>query len=138
MLELRDIEGAEKLAGVSYTPAEREQMLNNLEGQIASAVSRRAVKLENSTPMASLFDPRLPGFQMPAAKGGVQPRRLDPRPLPGSDEDIAFASINQLSHWLARGEITSRRLTDIYLARIAALNPKLECFALVTPEQARA
>ncbi len=72
MLEIRDIEGAERLAGVAYSAAEREQMLNNLEGQIAAAAARRQLKLENTAPPAMRFDPRLPGFQMPSARGGVR------------------------------------------------------------------
>ena len=63
---LEDIEGAERLVDVSYTPQERQQMLENLEGQIASARARRAVRLANDEPMATRFDPRLPTFAMPA------------------------------------------------------------------------
>jgi Asp-tRNA(Asn)/Glu-tRNA(Gln) amidotransferase A subunit family amidase len=138
MLEIRDIEGAERLAGVAYTAAEREQMLNNLEGQIAAATARRLLKLENTAPPAMRFDPRLSGFQMPVARGGVRASVLAAKPVPTDNEDVAFASVNQLSHWLAAGAITSRRLTEIYLARIAALNPKLECFAAVARESALA
>jgi Asp-tRNA(Asn)/Glu-tRNA(Gln) amidotransferase A subunit family amidase len=138
MLEIRDIEGAERLAGVAYSAAEREQMLNNLEGQIAAAAARRQLKLENSASPAMRFDPRLPGFQMPAARGGVRASVLATKPVPSDNEDIVFASVNQLSHWLAAGAITSRRLTELYLARIAALNPKLECFAAVARESALA
>jgi Asp-tRNA(Asn)/Glu-tRNA(Gln) amidotransferase A subunit family amidase len=39
---------------------------------------------------------------------------------------------------LRRSQITALDLTNIYLDRIAALNPKLECFATVTPDLARA
>ena len=138
MLEIRDIEGAERLAGVAYSAAEREQMLNNLEGQIAAAAARRHLKLENTAPPAMRFDPRLPGFQMPAARGGVRASVLAAKPVPADNEDIAFASVNQLSHWLAAGAVTSRRLTELYLARIAAFNPKLECFAAVARESALA
>jgi Asp-tRNA(Asn)/Glu-tRNA(Gln) amidotransferase A subunit family amidase len=138
MLEIRDIEGAERLAGVVYTAAEREQMVNNLEGQIAAATARRLLKLENTAPPAMRFDPRLPGFQMPAARGGVRASVLAAKPVPADHDHIAFASVNQLSHWLAAGAITSRRLTELYLARIAALNPKLECFAAVAREGALA
>ena len=135
MLELRDIEGAERLAGVSYSVAEREQMLGNLESQIAAAQAVRS-RWANASPPALRFDPRPPGFTTPAGRSGVRARRLAAKPLPTSEEDIAFASVNQLSHWLDAGAITSRRLTEIYLARIAALGPKLECFAAVAPERA--
>lgn len=135
-----DIEAAEKLMGLAYTARERAQMAGNLEGQIASARARRAVRLENTVPMASRFDPRLPGFEMPVARGvtGSAPEL----PLPAEDVDIAFAPLPALRGWIASGALSSERLTGIYLDRIAALNPKLECFATVTPgialEQARA
>ena len=135
-LTLADIEGAERLAGLSYTPQERQQMLENLEGQIASAQMRRAVRLENDEPMASRFDPRLPHFVMPTSAGKAQFSDTDGGPLPDDDDDIAFAPMTQLSAWLRQGTLTSRRLTEIYLARIEARNRDLECFATVTPDLA--
>lgn len=135
---LADIEGAERLAGVNYTPQERQQMLENLEGQINSARMRRAVKLGNDEPMATRFDPRLPTFAMPAPAGPLRFSEPDAEDLPGDDEDIAYAPVTRLSSWLRQGKLTSRRLTEIYLARIEALNPDLECFAMVTPELALA
>ncbi len=131
------IAAAERLMGVEYTAAERLQMLDNLEGQITQALARRAVPLANRVPMASRFDPRLPGFAMPH---GADLLRLSPvsAPLPANDEDIAFAPVTHLSAWIAAGALTSTRLTRIYLDRIAALNPDLECWAMVTPELALA
>jgi hypothetical protein len=62
-----DIEAAERLLGIAYTTAERQLMVSNLEEQIGAAVARRSVRLANSAPPASRFDPRLPTFYMPAA-----------------------------------------------------------------------
>ncbi|MCU4652059.1 amidase [Roseibacterium sp. SDUM158016] len=135
---LADIEGAERLAGVSYTPQERQLMLDNLEGQLASARMRRAVRLANDEPMATRFDPRLPTFAMPAPVGPLRFSDNAAVELPGTDEDIAFAPVALLSAWIRAGKLKSRRLTEIYLARIEALNPDLECYATVTPEIARA
>ncbi len=129
-----DIAAAERLVGVTYTAQERAQMLDNLEGQIAAAQARRVVDLPNASPMALRFDPRLPGFKMPT-DSGVSVRAVD-RPLPTDDADIAFATLPQLSSWIASGALTSRRLTEIYLTRIAALNPTLFCFATVTADLA--
>ena len=131
------IAAAETLVGVSYSVAERQQMLDNLEGQITSALQRRAVPLANSVPMALRFDPRLPGFAMPH---GADVLRLSAvsAPLPDQDEDIAFAPVTDLACWVKSGVLTSRRLTQIYLDRIAALGPKLECFAAVTADLALA
>ena len=131
------IAAAERLVGVKYSPTERQQMLDNLEGQIASALLRRTVPLANSVPMASRFDPRLPGFAMPH---GADMLRLSEvtAPLPESNEDIAFAPVTHLATWIRSGALTSRRLTRIYLDRIATLGPKLECFAVVTEDLALA
>ena len=137
-LSTGDIEAAERLLGVTYSAGERQQMLDNLEGQIASAKLRRGKPIANSVPTASRFDPRLPNFRMPAPKGVAHYSAMTPSPLPADDEDVAFAPVTQLSAWIANRALSSRRLTEIYLARIAALGPKLECFALVTPERALA
>lgn len=131
-----DIEAAERLMGLAYTARERAQMVGNLDGQIASAVARRVVELPNSVPMALRFDPRLPGFEMPTADG-VTPSEAT-APLPDNDEDIAFACLPELGAWIRSGAISSRRLTEIYLARIEKLNPHLYCYATVTPDLALA
>ena len=135
---LADIEAAEKVLGVSYTGAERALMLDNLEGQITAAIARRAVQLPNSAQPAQRFDPRLPGFSMPSTQSSVTFSTPTSQPLPQDDDDIAFAPATQLSQWIASGQITSRRLTEIYLARIDRYGPELECIATVTRELALA
>lgn len=137
-ITIKDIEGAERLLGIAYTMREREQMAGNLAGQIESARQRRGVPLANTVPMATRFDPRLPSFCMPAVEGPLRFSSPNGAPVPDDEEDIAYAPVTALSAWIASGALTSRRLTEIYLARIAAIGPKLECFAMVTPELALA
>ncbi len=136
-ITLDTIAAAERLMGVSYTAAERQQMSDNLEGQIASAIARRGVALANSVPMAMRFDPRLPGFAMPHGADVLFMSDVT-APMPEAEEDIAFAPITHLAVWIKSGSLTSRRLTQIYLDRIATIGPKLECFAAVTADLALA
>jgi Asp-tRNA(Asn)/Glu-tRNA(Gln) amidotransferase A subunit family amidase len=131
------IAAAEAMMGVAYTAAERAQMVENLEGQIASARASRALRHDNAVPMACRFDPRLPGFAMPHGADLLRLSSVGDR-LPDSDEDIAFAPVARLGHWIRTGALTSTRLTRIYLDRIAAIGPRLECWAMVTPELALA
>ena len=138
MISPSDIEAAERIFGVAYSAAERGQMVENMEGQIALALARRATPFANSSPTASRFDPRLPSFRMPPARGLVRFRTPASAAAPQDDVDVAFATIGQLSQWIASGALSSRRLTEIYLARIEALGPKLECFATATPDLALA
>ncbi len=136
MITPETLAAAETLFGVAYTPAERAQMLDNLESQIASALARRASPLANDMPMACRFDPRLPGTSLPEP-GPTVFGRVE-TPCPGDDEDIAFAPLTHLAAWIASGALTSLRLTELYLRRIEALNPDLFCFAAMAPERARA
>lgn len=131
-----DIAAAERLLGVVYTARERAPMAASLPGQIAGAKAVRALGFENSAPMASRFDPRLPGFATPR-RNGLTPSAVS-APLPDDETDIAFAPATHLSHWIGAGLIASRRVTEIYLSRIERLNPLLNCWAVVTPDLALA
>jgi len=124
------LDAAERLFGVRYTAAERAQMRDNLGDQVELAVRRRAVRLPNALPPATLFDPRLPGFVMPAQPALNIPRTAPV--LPGADQDIAFAPVRHLSAWIAGGQLSSVRLTRIYLDRIRRHDPALFSFAAVT------
>jgi Asp-tRNA(Asn)/Glu-tRNA(Gln) amidotransferase A subunit family amidase len=44
--------------------------------------------------------------------------------------------VTHLSEWIRSGKISSRRLTGIYIDRIKALGPKLECFVTVLEDLA--
>jgi Asp-tRNA(Asn)/Glu-tRNA(Gln) amidotransferase A subunit family amidase len=130
-----DIAGAERLAGVAYTDAERALMLDNIASQIELARQRRAVSLPGTLPPATRFDPRLPGFAMPEA-GPFRPAAGEVPDLPDDEAAIAFAPVSTLAAWIRAGKITSVRLTRLYLDRISRLAPALECFATVTPDLA--
>ena len=62
----------------------------------------------------------------------------DPGPLPTNDEDIAFASVTQLSRWIEQRKLTSDRLTRIYLKRLEQFDPKLHCVITLTRDLALA
>ncbi len=128
------IMGAEALAGVAYTEAERQLMLDNIAAQVELAQRRRAVRLPGDLGPATRFDPRLPGFTMP----DQGPFRWEPptAPLPEDDDAIAFAPVTALAGWIRGGQLSVTLLTRLYLGRIERLAPRLECFAAVTAETA--
>ena len=135
-ITVSDIVSAEKILGIEYSKQEREQMMNDLEDQIISAKTRRKSKFDNNVPTASKFDPRLPGFEMSNLTGLKIPEKT--YKCPSSDEDIAFASVAAQGHWIKTKQITSRRLTEIYLDRINKFQGQLNCYANVTGELALA
>jgi len=50
--------------------------------------------------------------------------------------DLAFAGISHQAELIASGEISSRELVELYLARIARLDPQLNAFRVVLGERA--
>ena len=58
--------------------------------------------------------------------------------FPASDEDIAFASVAAQGHWIKTKQITSQKLTEIYLNRINKFQGQLNCYAKITSELALA
>lgn len=128
---------AEKLADLNYTDKERAQVFENLEAMVDRIKARRtSAPLENSDAPAHIFDPRLPGRTYKQQENYVSIVGGEAGPLP-SDEDIAFAPIWKQGAWLRSGQISANRLTDIYIQRIKAHAPKLECYITVMEESAR-
>ena len=112
-------------------------MVDNLAAQVELAVKRRATKLPLTLAPATLFDPRLPGFAMPADRG-FRPSEAPVPPLPERGRGHRLrAGDDARGAGSATRAITSARLTEIYLDRIARIGPKLECIAVATPELAR-
>ncbi len=128
---------AEKLAGLTFSDAERQLMLAGLQENRESYAALRQVPLANSVEPALLFDP-LPSGPWPA--GGVTTVELPAgeAQLPPSPDDLAFASIADLARLLRTGKVSSRELTELSLARLERLGPTLSCVVTLTPERALA
>ncbi len=128
---------AEKVAGVQYTPREREQVSRTLADQLDSVKRRREYVPANAALPAHRFDPRLPQTKLPA-RDVFRPSAPPRVPVPSSDEDLAYASVAQLSSWLRARRLTSERLTRVYLDRLTRHGAALRCVATLTPELALA
>lgn len=128
---------AEKIIGISFTAAERVQLARSTPRQLPRFGQRRAVGfLPNGLSPAATFDPLLPGLARPTGAGGVRLKKRADEPLPEKDEDIAFAPLTSLSRWIQRRELTSARLTRIYLDRLKRFDGRLHCVVTLTEELA--
>ncbi len=56
--------------------------------------------------------------------------------LPTNDQDLAFAPLSQLSRWIETRQLTSERLTRLYLDRLQRFDPKLRCVITLTSDLA--
>jgi len=143
----RTLAEAEKLFGLQFSEAERQQILGGpieeaadgfFAEQVKSLNKRRDQDMPNSLAPAMKFDPRLPGISYPNQANSVALFAEEIAPIPTDAESIAFASVKQQARWMTTGQISSRELTEVYLARIEQNGDLLECFVTVTPELARA
>jgi len=134
---------AEKLVQIEMTAADRAQAAGNWRQAMAALYERRTgprkITLEAGVSPATVWNPMLPGIQ-PGKSGRGENfyiRSADPRlPLPAIDADIAFSSVAQLSHWIQSRQITSERLTQIYLDRLERFDEKLHCVITLTRDHA--
>jgi Asp-tRNA(Asn)/Glu-tRNA(Gln) amidotransferase A subunit family amidase len=131
---------AEKLARVQLTETERTMAAQSWRRTMASLYERRTgprkVALEATLAPATRWDPLLPGLKSTAQQDRFSRSRADAGPLPARDEDIAFASVTQLSLWIEHRKLTSERLTNIYIDRLQRYDPKLHCVITLTRDLA--
>jgi Asp-tRNA(Asn)/Glu-tRNA(Gln) amidotransferase A subunit family amidase len=122
------------------TAAERTMAAASWRRTMASLYERRTgprrVALEATLPPATRWDPLLPGLKSAAQQDRFIRSRADAGPLPARDEDIAFASVAQLSQWIEHRKLTSERLTNIYIDRLQRFDPKLHCVITLTRDLA--
>jgi Asp-tRNA(Asn)/Glu-tRNA(Gln) amidotransferase A subunit family amidase len=134
---------AEKLLQIEMTPADRATAASNWRMQMAPLYERRTgpnkVALDPTLAPASQWIPILPGHPLPSRPAGSFHRTPDAHtPLPSNEEDIAFAPVWQLSRWIETRQLTSVRLTEIYLRRIERFDPRLRCIITLTRDHALA
>jgi len=133
---------AEKLVQVEFTEPERAQAAFSWRVSMAPLYERRTgplkVSLEPGLAPYSQWNPILPGQKTLPARNQFVRSKTDPGPLPTNDEDIAFATVTQLSRWVEQRKLTSERLTNLYLDRLEKFNPQLRCAITITRELALA
>jgi Asp-tRNA(Asn)/Glu-tRNA(Gln) amidotransferase A subunit family amidase len=130
----------EKLVQFPLTDAERAMAAATWRRTLASVYERRTgprkLRLESNVAPATRWDPALPGVKMAAQENRFVRSKANPGSLPPRDEDIAYAPLTKLSRWIETRQITSERLTKIYLDRLERFNPKLRCAITITRELA--
>ena len=131
---------AEKLVQIELTAAERAQAAANWRMSMAPLYERRTgphkVEIESTVAPYSTWNPVLPGQKAGPARDFFNWSKADPGPLPTKEEDIAYAPVTKLSQWIQKRQLTSTRLTQIYLDRIKRFDPKLRCIITLTSDLA--
>ena len=132
----------EKLMRVQLTDAERAMAAESWSRSMAPLLERRAgprtVAIGAEVAPATQWNPAIPGVKLSMTRDQFVRIGAESNPLPASDDEIAFAPVTSLSRWIEKRQLTSERLTDIYLKRIERFDPKLRCVITVTRDLALA
>jgi Asp-tRNA(Asn)/Glu-tRNA(Gln) amidotransferase A subunit family amidase len=131
---------AEKLAQVSMSAAQRDMAARSWRRSMAPLLERRTgprkVALDADVAPATRWNPALSGDTGPAANIFV--RSADDTAPPANDVDIAFAPVTRLSRWIERKQLSSERLTNIYLRRIDQFDGRLRAVITLAKDAALA
>jgi Asp-tRNA(Asn)/Glu-tRNA(Gln) amidotransferase A subunit family amidase len=123
---------AEQLAGLEFTDAERELMLEDVNENLEAFEKLRTVSIPNEVYPALRFDPTLPGSTLPAARGAFR-RTRQPVTRPSDDRQLSFLPVAELAELVRTRQVSSVELTRLYLDRLTRHCGRLEC--LVTPTE---
>jgi Asp-tRNA(Asn)/Glu-tRNA(Gln) amidotransferase A subunit family amidase len=134
---------AEKLVQVEMPAKDLAEAAGNWRESMAALYERRVgprkLAIGYGEVPATVWNPMMSKVQGVAAEVGRSSFVRDAGkglPLPSSDEDIAFAPVAQLSRWIETKQISSERLTKIYLERLERFNKELNCVITLTREHA--
>jgi Asp-tRNA(Asn)/Glu-tRNA(Gln) amidotransferase A subunit family amidase len=131
---------AQKLMQVELSHQESVAAAGSWREAMAPLYERRTgpkkLPLEAALAPASRWEPNQYAQKTHHSADRFVRSKVDTRPLPAADADIAFAPVTQLSHWIETRQLSSERLTQIYLKRLAQFDPKLRCVITPTPKLA--
>lgn len=128
----KDIESAEKIAGLRFSGKERNLMLENLRRNIRSYEKMREVVLENHVPPSIQFNPILPDMIIDKEPIPFSFSTDPELQLPENLDDLAFYPITALAQLIRSRKLTSVELTNLYLGRLKKYGPQLECVITLT------
>ena len=137
----KDMIGAsEWIAGIELSDEEREDVASAIGSTLRSAQRLREQPVDADTVPALVFRPDFFYQQTnpkSAESSGLQVAfSVDDGATRGNDEDLAFARVSEQASLLARKEISSRELTELYLGRLKKYDPLLKCVVTMLEEHA--
>ena len=127
---------AEQLAGLEFTEAERDRMLQGLNGNLQTYEMLRNVPLPNSVPPAIQFDPLVPGIKLPTVQRPIRFSAPGTTTKPRNLEEVAFWPVLKLAALVRSRQVSPVALTELYIDRLKRHGPKLEAVVTMTEERA--
>lgn len=155
-LVVEQLARAGEVIGLTFTPAELEQMLPGVTENLRSYTTLREHDIDNALPPALTFTPLLPGIEarpwLPADGGrhvlaadGDESWAMLTEQAHSADtddvtdtRDLLYADIPTLAALIRSRRLSCRELTELYLERLSAVDQVLHCVITLTAKRARA
>lgn len=127
---------AEGIIGLNFTDVERDSMISTLDNQKQAYELLRKTSISNDIGPSLIFNPLPHNFtpdqdQRPYAWGLPTEEKL-----PNNEKDIAFLPVSTLSTLIKNRQLTSERLTKLYISRIKTHGDTLQALITLLEEPA--
>jgi Asp-tRNA(Asn)/Glu-tRNA(Gln) amidotransferase A subunit family amidase len=136
-LTIDDLKVGQKLAGLSFSDEELEEILPDVKEALANYEPMRKEPISNGTDLATVFVPLTTRKDKTPAGQSVKTSAKAFR-APSSDEDMAFLPLSDLATLVRTKQVTSTALTKMYLGRLRTHGAKLQAVVTLLPDQAMA
>ena len=136
-LTLDDLKAFAKIAGLTFTDAELQQVLRDIASDRAGFRAVREATNDYALVPPNVY--RIPGVVDELGEFKVNIRTDSLRPTrPSSDEDLAFLTVNELGFLIRNRRLTSTEITRVYLERMKRFGNRLLCLVTLTEDLALA
>jgi Asp-tRNA(Asn)/Glu-tRNA(Gln) amidotransferase A subunit family amidase len=133
-----DIRAAFSVIGLSFSAGKLELLRSGVGDNLQSLQHLRDAPLENGDPLATVFNPLLPGIAAHVELPTGRARALPAPDRPAKLEDLAFADIDSLGGLIHSRKVSCVELTQMFLTRLHRLDASLHCVITFCDERALA
>ena len=130
------IEGASEILGLTFSPSEKDSMINTLKNQLGNFERLRKTELPNSVSPSLVFNPLPQGYQPKQNQSELEWGLESEIELPKRDVDIAYMPVHHLAVLIKSKQLSSERLTRIYLDRIKNYSDTLQSLITLMEDSA--
>ena len=131
-----DVAAAAQLMGLSFSEAESDSMLTELNQNLKYYQQLREISIANQIPPVLLFNPLPPGISLESEQKPIKWSKPGNVILPKNREELAFYPLRDQAELIRTRKISSLELTRMYLERLKKYDPQLHCVITLTEDLA--
>src|SRR5579863_3820885 len=135
-ISLDMLKAAERIAGLEFTDAQRQLLLDDVNLHLDHYEHLRKIPLANGVVSCLRFSPVLPGMTFDMVRRPMRMSKAPAMQRPANLEDVAFWPVTHLAELVKTRQFRSTELTEMYLARLKRYNGALEFAVTITEDLA--